>query len=168
MKQLKIKFINPRYHNAVVFLDGKQVKFSKVKDGVCEATVNVEKPRANLSVLTYNELISPLWWFFSLIFYLISVFGLFDPIKVKSAVTINYSSTIDLSEEQPFITIKTNRIKVGDSAITISGNAKNYDENNVFVLDKTLQKRIKILRVLKIFIFIVAVLLIILKIAKII
>ena len=98
-----------------------------------------------------------------MLFYIISIFGLFDPVKFKSAVMIDYLATLDLTQENPRINLKTNYVKEGNRAIELSGNVAVLEEVNAYYLDAEIKKRIKSLKILKIAVFILFTILLLLK-----
>lgn len=88
MSRMTLKYRTVTGADPVVKLDGKIVKFRKNKFGNYSAEVEVNDG-ATLSAECYDTILSPLWLLWEMLYFVISVFGIFDPLRntIKRAFT---------------------------------------------------------------------------------
>ena len=88
----------------------------------------------------------------SILFYIISIFGILDPIKEKQAVLVDCKFIVDVSQQTngkiEFAVNNFTKEKEG-RALEISGDCPVKELSNYYYEDAKLQKRIKILKFVK-------------------
>lgn len=86
MSMMTLKYRTVTGANPVVTLDGKRVKFKKNDFGNYTADLEV-KDGAILKAVCGDTLLSPLWLLWEILFFVVSVFGIFDCVgnRVKRA-----------------------------------------------------------------------------------
>lgn len=72
-----LKFRTVTGANPVITLDGKKIKFKKNSFGNFEAKADV-RDGARLKLTCWDTILSPMWLLWEMLYFVISVFGIFD------------------------------------------------------------------------------------------
>ena len=78
MSKLDITLVGFSNVNGLVSVDGKFVKFKKVKSGTYAGSVNVKNDNAELILYRSHHYAGKAWFFWNLLYFFISLFGIFD------------------------------------------------------------------------------------------
>lgn len=137
-----------------VTADGEQLKFKKNKFGNYECKRPVESDSVKIEVYKYSDT-GGVWWFLTqILFFIISVFGIFDVHGKKKFICINFATTIDLSTVpdggEVNVTLRRNPPKDGTRAIEVESGAKATVSPNAYFVDAKAKRLNKILIVSKI------------------
>lgn len=137
--------------------DGERLKLKKNKFGSYECTRPVESDSVKIEVYKYSDT-GGFWWFLTqILFFIISVFGIFDVHGRKKFICINFGTVIDLSTVPEGgavnVTLKCNQPRDGMQAIEVESSAKATVSPNVCFVDKKAKKLNKILIVTKLLTF---------------
>ena len=149
MNELTIKMSKKNMPNAAVVVNGSEVKFKKGKDGLYESKLPIEQSddTCTLEIFTFSEYGGKLWWLFSLLFFVISCFGIFDASYGK-CITLRYKTTLKLSENTQ-VMLRFNTMLEGKKAVELDTNVSSEEEVNGYFLDETLKKHRKIMKLVK-------------------
>ena len=132
-----------------VKIDGKVVKVKKIKN-VPTVTVETNKPTVDVDIFTWSVYDSPLWFFSSIFYFIISVFGIFDIYENRKNQRINASFTFTLNREVNEVTLRPIPFREGEKAFSLESSC-NYSENeNIYTTDKKMRRRKKIMIFVKI------------------
>lgn len=158
MKELSLKIKCAKRIMPTVEVNGKVIKCKKNQFGNFECNTLIDKDTADIKIYRYLEINSKLWWFISIFYYIISIFGIFDPIKEKSNIVINCHIKIDMSKSESFnLEFDLNDLQTQNKAFEIISNCEFEEFSNNYYLDKKAKKRRKFLTFSKIVIFIGAI-----------
>lgn len=95
MLNLKVKSVNGA--NPVVTVDGKRVKFQKNSFGNYVARLQISDG-ARLKVISWDPILSPLWLLWEMLYFVISVFGIFDSFKDKIKRAFEFEAIMHSAE----------------------------------------------------------------------
>ncbi len=158
MKNIKLKIKGYGALKPVVKVDGKVIKFKKNEFGSFESNVQTEKEKVQIEIYRYLEINSRLWWLTQIFFFVISIFGILDPLKEKSCVVIDYKSELDLTTaESASVELAINTAKTDGKAIELKSECACVEETNEFYVDKKAKKRVKIMKAVKLLVFLACV-----------
>lgn len=87
MNELLIRVSNALYNNAEVLVNGKKERFVSNNRGSFELAVSGDD-NVEIEIVRKHELLSPAWFFWGLLFFIISCFGIFDVRYSKTAPLI--------------------------------------------------------------------------------
>ncbi len=166
MSKLQLKFINNVRLNAIYILDGIQIvpnKKNKYKNYIYE--VETEKKELELQIYSIHELSDRFWFLWTIFFFIIGLFGIFNPRYDKRCMDLRYIGKIHIEQDSE-LTIAFKTCMDGKKALTFKGNCLIEDnDTNVYRKNKTLCRRFRIIKWIKIgivvFIIILGVILII-------
>lgn len=151
--------------NPNVIIDNNPVKLKKNKYGSLDGNYQTENSEIELKVCRYLELSSKLWLLMSMVFFIISIFGIFNPPYDKKCIQIDYLCKIKLKETND-IKIKINTQNAGDKAIEVESECKIEEITNTFQIDKVVKKRLVIVRIIEVALWVALVGVIIFLLAK--
>ncbi len=158
MKEVNLILRGMDAKNAVIFVDDKAVKTKRNNFGGQTATVQTENNSVHVRVESVLELQNPMWLLTNIFFFLISIFGLLDVRPSKTLTVVEYDATITLvdGENNIALTLDLNKAPkvLAESACQIE------EHQNKLEIDETLKKRKRILKISKIFTFIISVIII--------
>ena len=158
MKEVNLILRGMDAKNAVIFVDDKAVKTKRNNFGGQTATVQTENNSVRVRVESVLELQNPMWLLTNIFFFLISIFGLLDVRPSKTLTVVEYDATITLvdGENNIALTLDLNKAPkvLAETACQIE------EHQNKLEIDETLKKRKKILKISKIFTFIISVIII--------
>ncbi|MCM1043802.1 MAG: hypothetical protein NC350_06355 [Corallococcus sp.] len=151
MNTLSIKINKSVFTTSEVTVDGQSVRFVKNKFGNYEHNLKTEKNAVEITLKTRNELNDRFWFLWSMLFFLISCFGIFDVRYNKNCLSYDCKFIISLTGSSVTVAPQNGNEQrvavVGDCAVAELS-------NNVFK-DERLKKRFKILRLTKLLTWIV-------------
>ena len=147
MNELTIKMNIAHMPGATVVANGTEVKFKKKDGGLYEGTVPVEESACTLEIFSYSEYGGKLWWLYSLLFFIVSCFGIFD-VPYGDGTRIRYKTTLTLSANSE-VNIRFNPSIVGKKAVELTTSANSEEESNEYYEDEQIKKRRKIMKIVK-------------------
>ena len=151
--------------NPNVIIDNNPVKLKKNKYGSLDGNYQTENSEIELKVCRYLELSGKLWLLMSMVFFIISIFGIFNPPYDRKCIQIDYLCKIKLKETND-IKIKINTQNAGDKAIEVESDCEIEEITNAFQIDKVAKKRLVIVRILEVALWVALVGVIIFLLAK--
>ena len=135
--------------NPNVIIDNRPVKLKKNKYGSLDGNYQTENSEIELKVCRYLELSGKLWLLMSMVFFIISIFGIFNPPYDRKCIQIDYLCKIKLKETND-IKIKINTQNAGDKAIEVESDCEIEEITNTFQIDKVAKKRLVIVRIIEV------------------
>ena len=157
MKTLNLKLTGSQnLTDTVVCIDDEEVKIKKNEFKNLTCNFQTEKDRVNLKI--YKALdVGGVWWFLTqLFFFVISIFGIFDIHSKNRYLGLQYESEIDLTEDGN-ITLGCNRPKENAKAFEVETNLQTTEINNKFFVDEQAKRKLKILTISKVALFVIVV-----------
>ncbi len=151
--------------NPNVIIDNNPVKLKKNKYGSLDGNYQTENSEIELKVCRYLELSGKLWLLMSMVFFIISIFGIFNPPYDRKCIQIDYLCKIKLKETND-IKIKINTQNAGDKAIEVESDCEIEEITNAFQIDKVAKKRLVIVRIIEVALWVALVGVIIFLLAK--
>lgn len=154
MKNLNLKLtgLNSKIIPQIT-IDNNIVKCKKNEFGSYETTYQTEKDEIEISLTRDLELKSKLWWLFALISFIVSIFGIFEPLYDRKNVTINSKFKVKLNDENN-INLKFNTFSPQGKAVEIETQNEYQEISNEYTVDKKAKTRWIILLVIKIVVWI--------------
>lgn len=151
--------------NPNVIIDNNPVKLKKNKYGSLDGNYQTENSEIELKVCRYLELSGKLWLLMSMVFFIISIFGIFNPPYDRKCIQIDYLCKIKLKETND-IKIKINTQNAGDKAIEVESDCEIEEITNSFQIDKVAKKRLVIVRIIEVALWVALVGVVIFLLAK--
>ncbi len=147
MKKMLIKFPRTYHKNYQFFIDGEQVTPTRTKHNN-EIVIETEKDNAELVIYNTLHLRSPFWLLYSAIFYLISVFGIFNIGKWRDVIFSHCKIIIPIQDGEELLFAPGSN-KRDQNAFFIEGRIPLEIQDNKNYLDPIAKRRRTILRILQ-------------------
>ena len=156
MSVLNIKVRSLKKYAVQVLVDGRPVKGKADKTGNIVYTYHTDNAETKVEIFNVNELASPLWWLWSIFYFFISVFGIFDPGYGNNYFDVRCNFLVDTTRDADL------QVKIGVSDNGTRHNVWQCDTSatpidNEFSKNELLQKRIKSNKILKVFLWILTI-----------
>lgn len=135
--------------NPNVIVDNNPIKLKKNKYGSLDGEYQTENNEIELRVCRYLELSSKLWLLMSIVFFIISIFGIFNPPYDKKCIQIDYLCKLKLKETND-VKIKISTQNVGEKAVELESDCEIEEITNIFQIDKVVKKRLVIVRIIEV------------------
>lgn len=146
MNELLIRVSNALYNNAEVLVNGKKENFVSNNRGSFELAVSGDD-NVEIEIVRKHELLSPAWFFWGLVFFIISCFGIFDVRYSKTALPLICRFNVT-SQGKGAVQINPSLKKDGTGVVVTNENCLVETLENSS--DETLiKKRRKTLRIVK-------------------
>lgn len=152
MNQLNLKMSGMFNVKPVIFIDDKPVKCKKNNYGNIDISQQFDKDKVEVKICKYFELNGKLWFLMSMLFFIISFFGILDVPYNKKCIAIDCRFTIALSEKTN-VKIKFNKLSEQGRAVEIESEANIEEICNEYYVDMRAKKRRKILIITKLLIW---------------
>ncbi len=143
MKKLKLEF-NNLGKDYIIQIDGKveNLKKQKGKRGKQIVEIETDKDAVNLSIKRIVPIGAKKWFWWQVLFYFVSVFGILDRNYNKKCYVIDYASTITLQEDINIKVLIHNSLKV-EKVVELKTEATVEEHVNQIKVDKIAKKRLK-------------------------
>ena len=132
---------SPMISTPSVTIDGNPVQIKrdkKTQRDFCHYTT--DKDCVEIVVTKHYELEGKWWFLMSMLFFFISVLGIFDVRTGKKFYSVNYRARIHLNGSNN-LQLKFLRYKEGDRALELTGDAEIEELENAYCDNKQLKKR---------------------------
>ncbi len=153
MSRLNLKIRSVTGANPIVTLDGKKVKLKKNKFGNYDANLDVEDG-ARLRLVCWDTILSPFWLLWEMLFFVISVFGIFDNSKDKLRRAAEFEAVLHPGENAEATLTFIRSKGEGSVAAELTCNFDAEVEKNEYYGFETVNKRRKIALAIKIAIWV--------------
>lgn len=153
MATLNLKLVGSKI-GALVEIDGKLVDFKKNKHGNLSSTLEASSNSVQMKVYTPNhELTQKNWLLASMIFFVISVFGIFDRRYGRRFYKLDYIGNLSFSDGET-VTVGINTYGKDKKAITCMAQGFQNNETNKYTADTLAKKHWQILTVIRVVVWI--------------
>lgn len=153
MKELSLKLTGAANIKPIINIDGNNVKFKKNKFDSFETKFSTDKDRVEISIYKFLEINGKLWFLMSMIFFIISLFGILDVRYERSCIVLDCKFVINLKEKSDIV-ITFNSLKDKGKAVEIKTDCDFEEISNNYYVDLKAKKRLKILLAVKILLWI--------------
>lgn len=158
MNEILIRISSVLYNNSSVLVNGKREKFNPNGRGSYELNVQADDS-TEIQIVRRHELLSPMWLFWGLLFFIISCFGIFDvPYSKKSAL----SCKVKVSPSAGGVVQFTPNNKKDGTAVLVETSNCAVDVLENTLDDTIIKKRRKALRIIKLLLWLALIVAIIL------
>lgn len=124
----------------IVEVDGKKIPFKKDKISGRQYEIATVNNFCELKIYTLkHELSEPYWWLFAFLFYLVSIFGIFNTFYPKKFYTINYVGVLNATV--PILELQFNSAKQDFKALNCLRGYFDDNPTNVYGFDKKAKSR---------------------------
>ena len=155
MREVNLKIKGIGRLNPVVQVDGKHLKFKKNEFGSYQKRIETEKDQMEIVVYRYMEINSRLWWLMSIFIFVVSIFGILDPMKEKNCLIIDFKVLVDLKDCQSSnIELAIGKQSEDGKAVEVKTDLPVEEITNTSFIDEKAKKRLKIMKFVKLFVFI--------------
>ncbi len=151
MNNLKIK-VTGSNKNELLLVDNKIVKYKRNNFGTIEADFQTEKSQVEVRVVRYLEITRKHWFWWQVLYFFISIFGIFDVKADKKCVVMDCHYLMSLNGDCE-MKIQIDSTSSEPKVLAESNTEFQEIKNHVFV-DKTAKKRLKGWRAFKIVLWI--------------
>ena len=152
MNCLNLKFSSEFKKNMCVFADDKPIK---LKSGSKPIKYMTEKEIVKVRVVRLNAFYGKHWFWWQLLFYIISFFGIFNPNKSKDFWNVDCEYEIKLSENTNF-EIGFKFVKGSGKEIFVKTNAEYTAKKELCIKDDEAKQRQKKFRWAKVGVIVIA------------
>ena len=139
--------------NPIVKIDDSVIKGKKNEFGSYEASYETEKDEVEISISRNLELNSKLWWLYSLISFIVSIFGIFEPPYDRKNIVVDCKFVVKLNDINE-IKIKFNSMAKQGKAVEIETQNEFNEIKNEYYVDKKAKTKWRILIILKLVIWV--------------
>lgn len=151
MKELEIKLTGAQnIGETIVSIDDKPVKFKKNEFDSLVCKYQTENDKVNIKVIRMLDIGGVFWFLTQIFFFLITIFGLFDIHHKERCLVVDFETEVDLKEENT-LTLQFNTPQENGTAITLQTDLTNKEISNKYYLDTKAKKKLKALKITKIF-----------------
>lgn len=158
MNKLDLTIQNAGENDSFVKIDGETMPLQKKKGETYTLIYDTNKQSVHLTVFTFMEYREKLWWLTSMIFFLISVFGIFDTHRNRKCRAVALEADLYLYPGVNQGQLKLLPWKDGREAVRIETTCPTYVTENRCYVDLVARKRRTIMRFIKGALFVGAVL----------
>ena len=149
MNNLKVKLRDRKMKDLLIQIDGQTPQFKKGENGIFETNFETEKNTVSIKIFKCMEIQSKFWFLWQMLFFFISIFGIFNKRLDKKCVVIDSEFVVSVSENS---TIEFSlRHTTKSDLIQFATIEKISVVKNISFVDNKLKKRMKILKLTKIF-----------------
>lgn len=144
MNNLQIKLRSPGSFRPIIKIDDKDIKLKKNEFGSSVGKYSTEKDKVEIKIYTLpHEFDTKYWFLLFLLYYIVSIFGIFDVRYSSNLYRLEYSGTITLQENTILDLVFEKRTKDG-KALSCKEGPFDDNESNVYIYNPKTNKRIKI------------------------
>lgn len=148
MNNVRIKVLGNLSLSPVLLVDGKKAKIKKNEFGNNICQVQTENEKIEVCLYKYHEFSGKFWLFTQTFFFIISLFGIFNTRFSKKINSLECKFIFDVKDNLD-ITIQLNEYKEGEKAVNITSELPFIEEENIYLKDEQVQKRLKIFKYVK-------------------
>ena len=151
MRDLEIK-LTSQYDmgEMLVKVDDKPVNLKRNKSGGLIGSCQTENHKVKIQVYRLLDVGGTLWFITQLLFFLVSIFGIFDARHKEKCVVMEYEADVELGENNS-ITLKLNQQKENEKAVTVETTLAVEELTNRYFVDTKAKKKLKWLKLSKLF-----------------
>ncbi|MDE6691743.1 MAG: hypothetical protein K2K04_07215 [Clostridia bacterium] len=149
MRELDLKLTGRRnLGEVVVCIDDKPVKLKKSGYGNLACTYQTESDKVNIKVYRMLDVGGVVWFLTQIIFFLITIFGIFDVHRKERCWVIDFEAEVELKERNQ-LTLQCNFPRENGAAINIQTDTVCRELSNICYSDGSAKKKLKWLKITK-------------------
>lgn len=153
MGKLNLKIIPNGVEDTICYVNGSRITDKKNKFGYLEEIIENDNDFNEIEILSFREINCKCWFFLEILFFIISIFGIFDVKKEKKGKSLKVKLKIQ-GNENVDLKLIFNPFESGKEATRVETNGSYQIMENNYYIDEKIVKKLKILRITKIMIFI--------------
>lgn len=143
----KLKGIIPR--NTQIFVDDKLLKTKKDKFGNKIIEYQTEKDKVIVRVFKFLELDSKAWFWLEMLYFFLTLFGIFDVRLDKKCLVLDSLFEFDTMDGAE-VTLKINKFEPEGKAVLVESNVTYIEKKNQQHVDVKAKEKLKKLKIAKI------------------
>lgn len=150
MKELDINIAGAVYlDNANVYVDGRPAKFRKNQYKNLTYHHRTDQDTVKIRICKYADIGGAVWFFIQLLFFVISIFGIFDTRIANRAVCFDCTLDVDIKGNDS-LTLRCNPPKNGQKVFDVDTGARVQEHDNCYCTAENAEKKLKALKLAKI------------------
>ena len=149
MAKLEVNLYGSNETIKLATINGKPLKITSVTNGVGCCKMEIADNKAELAIYKTHHYSSKFWFLTNLLYFIISVFGIFDVKQDKNCPVIDCRYILYLEEETK-IGLKPFTFTDGGKVAEVTSTAPVKEISNIQYFDKVAQKKHKIMKGVKI------------------
>ena len=157
MKRLILKIASHSSIDSYFLVDGKRVKSKKDNFGKKCSTIETENDEVEIKIFDFDEMQGKLCFVSSLVFFIISIFGILDIKYKKNCRSIDCKLKVKLKNEENQLKISYNKFEDNEAAVNCEGDCEVEVISNKYYINEVSKKRFKIMKWVKIAVFVLAI-----------
>lgn len=150
MKRLNLKIASHSSIDSYFLVDGKRVKSKKDNFGKKCSIIETENDEVEIKIFDFDEMQGKLWFVSSLVFFIISIFGILDIKYKKNCRSIDCKLKVKLKDENNELKISYNKFEDNGLAVNYDSDCEVEVESNRYYINQVSKKRFKIMKWVKI------------------
>lgn len=153
MRKLNLKIIPNGVVDTTCCVNGNRIKNKINKFGYLEEIIENDNDFNEIEIGIFREINCKCWFLLEILFFIISIFGIFDVKKEKKGKSLKVKLKIQ-GNENVDLKLIFNPFESGKEAIRVETNGNCQVIENNYYIDEKIVKKLQILKITKIMIFI--------------
>ena len=149
MTKLDLEFIGLKNMEGCITVDGKYVKLKKNKQKSYACSIETDKQQVDVVVYKSHNYYGKNWFWWNLLYFVISIFGLFDVRGDKKCLVIDARFTISTEQDTKAI-LRRQDFEDGARVVEIESSSQIEETKNIQFYDKEAKARQKKMKKFKI------------------
>ena len=149
MKELIIDVWGKFKTKPIVTIDGQRVEYERRDGGAYRIYHTSDKDKVTVRVIKILEINCKNWFLWHLLYFFISVFGLFDIRSDRKCIVYDLSFEAELIRQKTTLSVRILRPKKKGVAADIKGDTNIAVKENSFRVDKAARRKVLIFGLLK-------------------
>ena len=134
-----------------MLINSKKQKLGGLNQGIRKCYFEGDK--AEIVIFKTHQYIGKFWWLWSIFFYLISIFGIFDSYYNKRCLVVDFRFNVNLDKDKT-INLKIQNFEDGGKYAEIESVEEFEEISNIQYFDKDAQKKHKKMKKIKFLLFV--------------
>lgn len=147
MSKLSLK-VNGLPKDVLIKIDNKKVKLKKNSFGNLGCEYSTDNQNVKITLQKFLEINNKFWWLWQIVYFVISIFGIFDYRLDKQCYVIDCEFDVQVSENTT-LTLRYDGKTGKEKALQIETDANVTEIKNQFYVDENAKKRMKKLKFIK-------------------
>ncbi len=157
MNNFRLTLNTPSKLAMVVLIDGKTIRGKKKRDKTIY-NFNTTKNMIDVNIFNVVELDSPVWWLWSIFYFIIGIFGIFDRGFGKMTDRIECAFRVSMADN---VNMSVGTWYKDNSVCTVQCDTMYKEIKNKVWQDDSLKKKIKLNKLLRVGLWLVSILVIV-------
>lgn len=153
MGKLNLKIIPNGVVDTICYVNGDRIIDKKNKLGYLEQVIENDNDFNEIEISSFREIDCKCWFLLEILFFIISIFGIFDVKKEKKGKSLKVKLKVQ-GNESADLKLIFNPFKIGEDAVKVETNGTYQIIENNYYIDEKIVKKLHILKVTKIMILI--------------